>query len=377
MIARAFVGCLVLAALIGLIIYSQYIPEVDHVSGFVEAEDVRLGSRVGGRVAEVLIEEGDAVQQGQMLARLEPYDLREQYAQAEADLAAREAEYQKVTAGFREEEIAQAEARYDRLVAKLDLLRAGPRPQEIVAARSRLAQADAELQLARRTFDRVEQLSESNAASEAELDAAVKGLAAADNQVIVRQQELKLLELGTRAEEIREAEALVEEARQAMVLAKSGYRDEDIQQARATRDAAAATLAVAKRRLGELEVTSPVDGVVESLDVEPGDLVSAGAPFMAVLDTEKFWVRAYVPQRRMDLAVGQEVRVTIDSLPDEQFEAELTYVARRAEFTPSNVQTPEDRAKLVYRIKAALLEPHDQLRPGVTADVWLDAPQDE
>jgi len=374
MMTRILAGLIAIAVLAGLIGYSQLRTTVDHVSGFVEAEDIRLGSRLGGRIAEALVTEGEQVKRGQVLVRLEAYDLAEQLQQAEAELAAREAELAKYTAGLRPEEIAQTEARYQQLVARLDKLQAGPRPQEISAAQSRLAQAEAELRLTKQNYQRVEETARRNVSTQAELDSAVEAFSAAESRLKVRQQELELLEAGTRAEEIREAEALVEESRQAMLLAKKGFRSEEVDSVRAARDAAVATLRVIKRRMAELEVTSPVDGVVEAFDLEPGDLVGPGAPFMSVLDTSKYWVRAYVPQRHMNLRIGQRVRVTIDSLPDEEFEAELTFVARQAEFTPSNVQTPEDRAKLVYRIKATLLGGYDQLRPGVTADVWLDTP---
>ncbi|TWT65172.1 Multidrug export protein EmrA [Posidoniimonas polymericola] len=377
MAPRLLAAVLVVAALGGLIAYSQLTSEPDHVSGFVEAEDVRLGSRVGGRVAEVLVEEGDRVTKGQLLVRLEPYDLKEQRAAAAADLAARQAEFDKLTAGLRPEEVAQAAARVDRLSAYLKKLRTGPRPQEIGAARARLAQAEAELRLTDRNLKRIEAIAERGAATQEELDTAVEQQTAANNQARVRQQELELLEIGTREEEIQEAEAQLTEANEALALAQQGFRDEEIAQAKAARDAAQASLEAIDRRLEELKVFSPVDGVVEALDLEPGDLTSPGAPFMSVLDTSKYWVRAYVPQRRMDLAVGQHLRVTVDSLPDDSFDAELIFVARQAEFTPGNVQTPEDRAKLVYRIKALLPGDHKRLRPGVTADVWLDKNNEE
>lgn len=376
MIRRVAAGLVAVAVLVGLIAYSQLTPEVDHVSGFVEAEDIRLGSRVGGRVAAVMAEEGDRIAKGQTLLRLEPYDLNEQLAKARANLASREAEFRKLTDGFRKEEVAQARAAHAQAVAMLDRLKTGPRPQEITAARARLAQAEAELRLANRNLTRVQSMAQRDAATEQEIDRAVEALTVAENQTRVRQLELELLELGTREEEIREAEARVEEARQAMLLAEEGYRPEEVDQAKSARDAAAADLAAIERRLDELEINSPVDGVVESLDLEPGDVVGAGAPVLSVLDTSQYWVRAYVPQRRMDLKVGHKVRVTVDSFPDRDFEAELSYVARQAEFTPSNVQTPEDRAKLVYRIKATLLAPTEGLRPGVTADVWLDQSAD-
>jgi hypothetical protein len=93
---------------------------------------------------------------------------------------------------------------------------------------------------------------------------------------------------------------------------------------------------------------------------------------MSVLDNSHYWVRTYVPQRWMSLKLGQQVSVTADSVPGQIFPAEITFISRQAEFTPSNVQTPEERAKQVFRIKATLKEGLDRLRPGTSADVWLD-----
>jgi multidrug resistance efflux pump len=108
------------------------------------------------------------------------------------------------------------------------------------------------------------------------------------------------------------------------------------------------------------------------LELEPGDLVAAGAPVMSVLDSSHYWIRTYVPQKWMNLKLGQQVSVTVDSIPGRIFPAEITFISRQAEFTPSNVQTPEERAKQVFRIKATLKEGLEVLRPGTSADVWLD-----
>ncbi len=122
------------------------------MSGFIEADEIRLGSRVGGRVLQVHVEEGQTVKQGTVLVELEPFDLLERERELELSLAAREAEYKRFIAGFREEEKAQAKAKLDQLQARLDLLRAGPRKQEIEAARGRLALADAAKRLAEQDF---------------------------------------------------------------------------------------------------------------------------------------------------------------------------------------------------------------------------------
>lgn len=372
MFTRVTIVAAIVLVLLGLIAFSEFRKEPNRVSGYVEADEIRLGSRVGGRVRHVYVEEGERVALGQVLVSLEPFDLLAREKEAAESLAAREAEHRRLTAGRRPEEIAQAKARFDQLQAKLDLLEAGPREQEIEAARSRLTIAEAELRFARRNYDRQTELFQRNAISREEFDRATERLDADQATVVMRQEELALLELGTREEEIRQARAQVEEARQAWLLAKSGFRQEDIDAAKAARDAAQAALDAIQKQIAELDITSPVDGRVEALELQTGDLVPAGGPVMSVLDDRHLWVRAYVPENRVGLQIGQRLRVRVDSFPDEQFLGEITFISRQAEFTPSNVQTPEERAKQVFRIKVTLQEGLDKLRPGMAADVWLD-----
>lgn len=376
MLYRALLIALVVVALGGLVAYSKFRPPPNSVSGFLEADEIRVGSRVGGRVKEVRVEEGEAVSAGQLLVELEPYDLLEREKEAVATLAQREADYLRMKSGFRAEEIAQAEAKFNQAKAYYDKLKAGPRKQEIEAARGRLQVAQAELLLARQNFTRRTQLYEKNSIPKEEFDAANEQLESAQAQSLVRQQELGLLEEGTREEEIREAEGQVAEAKAAWELARNGYRSEDIDQAKAARDAAQAAVDVVREQTKELRIVSPVNGFIEALDLQPGDLVSAGAPVLSVLDKEDLWVRCYVPQNRSAIEVGDKLWVTVDGLGGERFLGVVVFVARQAEFTPSNVQTPEERSKLVFRIKVELNEKVGRLRPGMTADVSLDPVKD-
>ena len=372
------VGMVVLGTvlLIGAIVYSQYRPELNRVSGFIEADEIRVGSRLGGRVLAVHVVEGQRVTRGQMLVEIEPFDLLQREREAAESLAARDAEYRRLAAGFRDEEVAQAKAKYEQFKARYDLLVAGPREQEIEAARGRLQVAESERILAQQNYDRSKQLVDARAISQAEYDAIAEKLDAALALIIVREQELKLLLAGFREEEKREAKARVDEAEQAWNLTKAGYRKEEVEKAKASRDAARAALDVIGEQKKELVIHSPVDGVLEALDLQRGDLVPAGGPVLSVMDDRQLWVRAYVPQNRVGLQVGQRLSVTVDSFPDEQFWGEVVFISRQGEFTPSNVQTLEERSKQVFRIKVDLPQGITKLRPGMTADVWLGLASD-
>lgn len=367
----------VILVLGGLIAYSQYRTQPNRVSGFIEADEIRVGSRVGGRVLAVHVEEGQRVRRDQVLVELEPYDLLEREKEAAESLAALDADYRKLAAGFRPEEVAQAKARHDQLQAELDKLVAGPRPQEIDAAAGRLTSAEAELKLAQQLHKRRVELFDQGAVTREELDVVSEQLAAAEAMVVVRKNELDLLEDGTREEDIRAGQARGEEARQAWQLVANGYRQEEIEQAKAARDAAQAALAAIREQKKELAISSPLEGVIEALDLQQGDLIPAGAPVLSIMDDSRLWVRAYVPENRVALRVGQGLSITVDSFGEEQFQGEVAFIAREAEFTPSNVQTPEERSKQVFRIKVNLLNGLEKLRPGMTADVWLTPPGDE
>jgi multidrug resistance efflux pump len=363
----------VAGGLTGLLLYSQSRQEAPRVSGNIEADEIRLGSRVGGRVKEVLVEEGQTIEVGQLTVRLEEFDLDERQAQAEAELRVRQAALKLLEAGFREEEIAQAAARVERLKQKHQALVEGPREEEKEAARARVRSAQAQVDLARRNYDRNMAIFERDrgAVAREALDRSTEELKAAQANKDVREQELLLLERGTRAEEIAGAKAELVEAQEAMRLLQNGSRPEDIEQAKAAVASNQAAIAILEAMRAELEIRSPVSGVVEAVDLQPGDLVAAGAPVLSIIDTSRLWIRAFIPENRLGLQIGQKLDVTVDSFPGESFEGTVSFISRQAEFTPSNVQTPEERSKQVFRIKVDL-PANDRLRPGMAADVWLE-----
>jgi len=322
MVQRMILVALLAAGLVGVLWWSQQSTEPLKVSGFIEADEIRIGSRVGGRVRAVHVVEGQAVVAGDVLIELEPFDLLERRA--------------------------EGQARFESLRAMLAKLEAGPRKQEIVASRSQLDLAGAQLNLTKITLERVKKAFDASAATREELDRRTEELNVAQAAVAVREAELALLEEGTRTEEIAEA--------------------------RASLDAAKASLSAIDRQIEELAIRAPAGSgaVVESIDLQPGDLVSANAPVMSLIDSGVMWVRAYVPENRMSFSMNQKVDIAVDSFPGKTFSGHVAFVARDAEFTPGNVQTPEERSKQVFRIKVVLDEGLDQLRAGMAADVWLE-----
>lgn len=359
-------------AALAAIVWSQQRHQPFFVSGLIEAETVRTGSRVGGRVRAVHTDEGHALKRGDLIIELEPYDLSERLAQAQATLAAKNAVLARLKAGSRPEEIEAARARLAQAHAVVDKLVAGPRPLEIQIAVDRVAQAEADLTKAQQDYDRVARLREQGQTSDEEINEVTRTRAVAQANLAVAQDQLALLREGTRAEEIAQARAQVAEAQQTLALLVAGARVEDIEEANAQVAAAKAEAAAIEQQVAELKIASPCDGVVEAFDLNPGDMIAPSAPIASILDPTRVWIRAYVPENRLALQVGQAVKIRVDAFPKRRFDGKISFVAREGEFTPSNAQTPEERSKQVFRIKVDLTSGLDVLRPGMSADVFLE-----
>jgi len=361
----------VIAALAGVLVYSQHRQPAEKVSGFIEAHDIRVGSRVGGRISRVVVNEGDEVKKGDVLLELEPFDLQEKLKQAQADLAQKQAQLQRLENGNRPEEIAQAQARRDGLAAKYDELKAGPRQAEIIEAQAFMDHANVQMKIAQDNFDRVSKSFAARGASQDEMDRATSQLRDAQAEVAVRKARLDSLNEGYRKEDIAAAAAQLAEADAGLALMKAGARAEDVAAAKSAVDGQNAVIAALQRQLAELKITAPADGKIEAVDIRAGDLLPANAPALSMLESSELWVRAYVPEDRMNLKLGDKVRVTVDSVKGD-FTGEVTFVSRQAEYTPSNVQTVEGRSKQVFRIRVTLDEAgKKKLRAGMSADVWL------
>lgn len=374
MIRGVIVFILVVAAALGALFWSQQRDGEFFVSGFIEAHDVRIGSRVGGRVLSVDVHEGQHVAAGTSLVRLDPYDWQQRLAEAQAELAARKAKLDLALAGFRREEIDQARAVVERQQAYLDKLVAGPRQLEHQILEDRKAIAEAELAQLQRDYNRIRGLFESNASSRDEYDRAATALLAGQARAAAARDELALSLEGTRAEDIADARARLAEAQAALALKVAGLRPEEIAEAKAACEAASQRVASIQTQMDELVLRAPCDCVVEAVDLRPGDLIGANVPVVSLIESGPMWVRAFVPEKRLNLAIGQRAWVRVDALPQRRFAGTIAFVSREAEFTPANIQTPEDRSKQVFRIKVMLDEGGDVLRAGMSADVFFDPP---
>ncbi|MBD3672318.1 MAG: HlyD family efflux transporter periplasmic adaptor subunit [Planctomycetaceae bacterium] len=362
---------LVALVLLGLLLKDQWSSKPLVVSGIIEADEVRLGSRVGGRVLKVHVEEGEEISAGTPLVELEPFDLNQRRAEAVAHQDELDARHRKLKEGFRDEEVAAAAARMEQAQAELDKLINGPREEEIESAKAKLSVATNSLSLQQKEYERAKRLFQKETITRDEFDQAETEFEIAKDEVRYRDEQLKLLQSGTRPEEIAAGKAQLKAATEEWKKLKAGTRQEEIDEAYFALEAAKQRVAVIDQQIAELKVESRFSGIVQAIDLEPGDLINANAPVLSVLDTSDLWVRAYVPEDHLDLSVDQQVKITVDSYPEESFSGQISFIASEAEFTPRNVQTPEERSKQVFRIKVSIKDEENRLRPGMGADVWL------
>ena len=209
--------------------------------------------------------------------------------------------------------------------------------------------------------------------------------AASSTQALLREiQMLEAVDIDPRLPEIsRSTEALqaafeiargrAEETRQRLALMEKGARREQVDQARARLQLAEASQALAQTRLGYAELTAPLDGVVLTENVEPGEFVAAGTPVVTIGALDPVWLRAYIGETDLGrVKLGQTARVSTDTWPGKAYRGTVTFIAQDAEFTPKNVQTEKERVKLVYRIKITIPNLDQELKPGMPADDVID-----
>jgi len=291
--------------------------------GNVDLREVDLAFNDSERIARVLVEEGDRVKRGQLLAQLDTRRLAPLLAEAQAALDAERA-----------------------VVLRLHH---GSRPEEIAEARANVALEEADARTARLKFERLKELSERSggrAVGQQDLDDAQAAADVADARLNVN--------------------------RKALALAVIGPRKEDIAQAEAQLAGDAAQVAYAQRQLADADLRAPLDAVVRSRIAEPGDMSSPQKSAFTLSITDPKWVRAYVDESDLGRVYpGMPATVAVDAFPGRRLSGWVGFISPQAEFTPKSVETPELRSSLVYEVRVFVRDPNDELRLGMPATVYL------
>ncbi len=343
------------------------------LSGTIETRETRVGSKVGGRVAAVLVEEGQSVSAGQVLVRFEIAELQAELAQAQAAVEQSAAQLAQLQNGARPAEVEQARAVTANAQAAYDAVSNGPRVEEIAQARAALAAATAEAESAALLSARYEQLQRSGDIARQDFDAARLRMEQLQARRAASQQQLDLLRNGSRAEDVRASAERLRVARASEHLVRSGPRVESITDAQAQWRQALARVEQLKVRLTEGEVRAPAAAIVEALTVRPGDLLTPNQNVARLLEHDQLFVRVYVPEPQLGwLNVGQRAQVKVDSFADRQFAGKIEQINGQGEFTPRNVQSRDARNHQVFGVKVRLDNRAGLLKSGMAAEVWLD-----
>ena len=379
------IALLAAAALtIGYVLTHRESDNVLRASGTIEATNVDVSFQIAGRVTEVLAVEGQPVKAGDVLARVFAEELTQRVNQIQASLeaAVSQTRQQEKTVEMRQGvvegqlEQARGQATASRVAA--DRIREGSRPQEIRVAEAEVAQAEAVLAQRKADFDRASGLAKEGIIPRQQLDAVEAALRTAESVRDAANQRLALAREGARRLDIAEAEARVETAQAGVNVAESARKDIEIQRAglqsaHAREKELRAQLEAAKTQLSYTEIRSPLDGVVLTRNVEPGEFVSPGTPVITLANIDDLWMNIYIPETQTGLVkLGQAVRVGVDSFPGESFNGKITFVSAESEFTPKTILTQEERIKLVYRTKVSLGNTQQRLKPGMPADAEID-----
>jgi multidrug resistance efflux pump len=364
------VAVLVAAILLYRWIAARHAPLV--YSGTVETREIEIGSKIGGRVTGVAVEEGQTVSAGAPLVSFEADELKAERAQAEATVEQCEADLNRLHTGNRPEEIAQADAALHERAAELQEAKNGPRPEDLRQAQADYDAAKADAVNAAATYGRMQPLVEKDVISRQQFDEYTAQRDSTAQRAESARQKLAELQAGTRVEDIQAAEDRYQQALAADTLSHQGFRPQDIQSGQGRLSAAQAQVAALDAQLREANLSAPADGVIETVSVRPGDLVPPNQIVVTMLESSQLWVKVYVPETDLSrMRVGQSADVEIDALNQRHFSGHIQEIASQAEFLPRNVQTYNDREHEVFGMKVQVENPGGVLKSGMSATVQL------
>jgi HlyD family secretion protein len=353
------------------------------VSGNIELTEVNIAFKTAGRLIERPVDEGDTVKKGQLIARLDRDQLlaqrdreaaglqsaQSQLAQAETALA-----WQK---GNQAAELDQRKAELASNQARLQELKSGSRPEEIQEAKAAVESTQSEYERAKRDWERAQTLYKNDDISTAQYDQYRNRWQNADAMLKQSKERQSLVLAGPRVEQIDAASAQVERARASLKMTESNAleikrREQELPLRQSEIARARANLALIDSQLADTIAVSPVDGVVLVKAADVGEVLAAGTTIVTIGDIDHPWLRAYINETDLGrVKIGAKAKITTDSYPGKEYEGRVSFIASEAEFTPKQIQTQEERVKLVYRIKIDLDNSRHELKSNMPADAVL------
>jgi len=353
------------------------------VSGNIELTEVNIAFKTAGRLIERTVDEGDGVKKAQIVARLDRDQLMAEREREAAGLASAETQLAQSETSLEWEkanlaaDIEQRQADLASNEARLAELNNGARPQEKLDARAAVDAAQSELDRAKRDWDRAQTLYKNDDISTAQFDQYRNRWESAEATLKSMTEREALVLAGPRAEVIKAQEGQVERARAALKMAEANAlemkrREQDLATRRAEIARARASLALIDSQLADTIAISPVDGVVLVKAADVGEVLAPGTTVVTVGDIDHPWLRGYVNETDLGkVKLGAKAKVTTDSYPGKVYPGRVTFISSEAEFTPKQIQTEQERVKLVYRIKIEMDNPQRELKSNMPADAEI------
>ena len=353
------------------------------VSGNIELTEVNIAFKTAGRLVERTVDEGDPVKKGQVIARLDRDQLLAQQARETAGLqssddqlaqARTSLEWQRANTAA---DIEQRQADLAAAEARLAELKNGSRPQEKLDAKAAVDAAQSQVDRTRRDWDRAQVLHKNDDISTAQYDQYRTAWENADATLKSAREREALVLAGPRVEQINAQSALVEQKRAAVKMAEVNSleikrREQELSTRKAEIGRSKASLALIDSQIDDTTAISPVDGVVLVKSADVGEVLAPGTSVVTVGDIDHPWLRGYINET--DLAkvkLGSKAKVTTDSYPGKVYDGRVTFISSQAEFTPKQIQTQQERVKLVYRIKIEIDNPKHELKSNMPADAEI------
>jgi len=353
------------------------------VSGNIELTEVNISFKIPGKLIERHVDEGDRVTSGMLLARLDKDQLVGQSERARGGVASAESQLAQQTTAIDyqaeslEGQIQQRAAEVKAAEARLAALVAGSRVQEKEQAKASVDRAQTEYDRSAADWKRAQTLIKNEDISAADFDQYRTRYETADAQLKTAREQLALVLEGPRKEDIDAARAQLAQAQAVLRLAEAQRLELKRQRQQLVQRAAdlvqrKADLSVVQTQLDDTEAFSPIGGVVLVKSAEVGEVIAAGTSVLTVGDIDHPWVRAYIGEGDLGrVKLGTKANVTTDSYPGKTYQGRVSFISSEAEFTPKQIQTPEERAKLVYRVKIEVENPKGELKSNMPADAEI------
>jgi HlyD family secretion protein len=353
------------------------------VSGNLELTLVDLSFKIAGRMTELNVREGDWVKKGQVIARLDPVQLREQRSRDQAQVSSAQSNYDQLTTSIAfqkatlESDIAARRAEQNQAQAKLDVLLAGSRTQEIQQAEAAVTDAKAQVDLARADWDRAQTLYKNEDISTSQFDQARTKFNSAKAVLDQAEQRFGMVKEGPRKEEIAGARADVARAQANVASAEANRlellrKEQELVARRSEIERSKAQAAMSQAQLDDTVIIAPIDGVVLVKSAEAGEVLAAGTTIVTIGDLDHPWLRAYVGETDLGrVKLGTKVKLSTDSYPGKTYTGTVSFISSEAEFTPKQIQTKDERVKLVYRIKVDVDNTNHELKNNMPVDAEI------